>query len=208
MKRTNPWKWLILIWVAVLQIATYPGLSVAQEPQPRDVVQKLYHEVVARRPLGVPEGAAKTAIWPLLSKRLIKAFETRNACDADWERQHPDANVPPYILKPPGFYEVGLFSGGDERGEINGAVVESTKVQADSSYLVYVNVWSYLDGGVPSLRTGKIYRWRVAARVTSENGKFVVDDILGLKGVFDYDKAVYMSKMLTIGCKGSHAILN
>jgi hypothetical protein len=136
------------------------------------------------------------------------AFETRNACDADWERQHPDANVPPYILKPPGFYEVGLFSGGDERGEINGAVVESTKVQAHSSYLVYVNVWSYLDGGEPSLRTGKIYRWRVAARVTSENGKFVVDDILGLKGVFDYDKAVYMSKMLTIGCKGSHAILN
>ena len=171
-------------------------------------MQKLYSEVVARHPLGVPYGAAKTAIWPLLSKRLVKAFETRNACDADWERQHPNGNVPPSILKPPGFYEDGLFSGGNERGEINGAVVGSTRVQADGSYLVDVKVWSYLDGGVPSLRTGKIYRWRVAARVISEDGQFVVDDILGLKGVFDYDKAVYMSKMLTIGCKGSHAILN
>ena len=192
----------------LLQLATRPGQSASQEPQPEDVVQKLYREVVARHPLGVPYGAAKTAIWPLLSKRLIKAFETRNACDGDWERQHPNANVPPYILKQPGFYEDGLFSGSNERGEINGAVVESTKVQADGSYLVYVKVWSYFDGGETSLRTGKIYRWRVAARVLPENGQFVVDDILGFKGVFDYDKAVYMSKMLTIGCKGSHSILN
>ena len=170
-------------------------------------MQKLYHEVVKRHPMGVPEGAAKTAIWPLLSKRLIKAFETRNACDHDWELQHPNANVAPYILKPPGLYETGLFSGGDEMGEINGAVVESTKVQADSSYLVNVNVWSYLDGGVPSLRTGKIYRWRVVARVTSESGQFVVDDILFLKGVFDRDNSIYMSKILAMGCKGSHTIL-
>jgi hypothetical protein len=208
MNRTNPRQWRVLILAILLQLATHPGKSATQEPQPGDVVQKLYSEVVARHPLGVPYGAAKTAIWPLLSKRLVKAFETRNACDADWERQHPNGNVPPFILKPPGFYEDGLFSGGNERGEINGAVVGSTRVQADGSYLVDVKVWSYLDGGVPSLRTGKIYRWRVAARVISEDGQFVVDDILGLKGVFDYDKAVYMSKMLTIGCKGSHAILN
>jgi len=156
--------------------------------------------------MGVPEGPARTAIWPLLSKRLIKAFETRVACDRDWVRQHPDANVPPYILKPPGFYEVGLFSGGDEAGYINGAVAGTARAQTDGSYLVYVELWSYLDGGLLSLRTDKAYRWRVAARVISENGHFVVDDILFLKGELDNDKSVYVSKMITAGCRGTHAI--
>jgi hypothetical protein len=108
-------------------------------------------------------------------------------------------------VKAPGFYEDGLFSGGDERGYVNGAAVGSTKAQADGSYLVYVKLWSYFDGGDLSQRTGKLYRWRVAARVTSEDGRFVVDDILGFKGVFDYDKSVYMSRMLTSGCRGTHS---
>lgn len=191
--------------MAVLLLsAAYSGQSEAQEPQPADVVQKLYREVVVRHPLGVPDGAARTAIWPLLSKRLIQAFETRNACDQDWLRQHLNADPP---LKAPGFYEDGLFSGSMERGFINGAAVGSTKVQADGSYLVYVNLWSYLDLGDWSLRAGKIDRWRVAARVTSEDGRFVVDDILGFKGVFDYNKSVYMSKMITFGCRGPHSTL-
>jgi hypothetical protein len=108
-------------------------------------------------------------------------------------------------MKAPGFYEDGLFSGSNERGDVNGASVGSTKVQADGSYLVYVKLWSYFDGGDLSLRTGKVYRWQVAAKVISEDGRFVVDDILGFKGVFDYDKSVYMSTMLTTGCKGTHS---
>jgi hypothetical protein len=191
-----------LTLAAFVQFAALSGRSEAQEQQPVDVVQKLYREVVARHPLGVPQGPAKTAIWPLLSKRLITAFEMRNACDLDWDRRHRSANPP---LKAPGVYEDGLFSGSDERGEINGAVMGSTKVQADGSYLVYVKVWSYFDMGEPSLRTGKIYRWRVAARVTSEDGRFVVDDILGFKGVFNYEKSVYMSQMLSAGCGGTHS---
>ena len=111
-------------------------------------------------------------------------------------------------MKAPGFYEDGLFSGSNDQGYVNGAAVDSTKVQADGSYLVYVKLWSYLDEGLLSLRTGKIFRWRVAARVTSEDGRFVVDDILGFKGVFDYDKSIYMSRMLTTGCRGTHSTSN
>jgi len=170
-----------------------------------EVVEKLYQEVVLRHPLGVPSGSAKTAIWPLLSTRLIKVFETRSACDRDWDRKHGNANPPE---KAPGFYEDGLFSGANEMGFINGAAVGQTQTRPDSSYLVDVKVWSYFDDGVRSLRTHKKYRWRVAARVISENGRFVVDDILGFKGVFDPDKAVYMSNMLPKGCKGTHTLSN
>jgi hypothetical protein len=158
---------------------------------------------VTRHPLGVPHGSAKAAIWPLLSKRLIKVFETQNACDQDLGLQHQNANPP---VKAPGFYEDGLFSGSNEEGYINGATVGTTKVQADGSYLVYVKVWSYPDEYGSLTPPGKIYRWRVAARVVSEDGQFVVDDILGFKGVFDYDKDVYMSTMMTAGCKGPRAI--
>lgn len=190
---------------ALLQLAMMSGGGMAQEPQPALVVQKLYDAVVAHHPLGVPRGESKTAIWPFLSKRLITAFETRNACDLDWGRRHRNANPPE---KAPGFYEDGLFTGSNERGEINGAVVDAAKVQADGSYFVYVNVWSYFDGGDLALRTGKKYRWHVAARVISEDGRFVVDDILGFKGVFDYNRAVYMSKMITMGCRGTHSTLD
>jgi hypothetical protein len=205
MKHVNSWRRCVKGAALLLQLTAFSYAAAAQEPQPADVVQRLYREVVELHPLGVPHGAAKTALWPLLSTRLINAFETRNACDLDWVRHHQNADPPG---KAPGFYEDGLFSGRNERGEINGAAVESTKVQADGSYLVYVNVWSYFDMGDPSLRTGEIHRWRVAARVISENGRFVVDDILGFKGVFDYDKSVYMSKMITYGCRGTHSTLN
>jgi hypothetical protein len=205
MKPTVLGKWRALLLAVLVQLAAYSGQSAAQEPHPADVVQRLYDEVVRLHPLGVPYGASRTAIWPLLSKRLIKAFETRNACDQDWQRQHGNANPP---LKPPGFNEDGLFSGSNEMGYINGAVVRQAYLRADGSYLVYVNLWSYLDGGVPSLRTREVHRWRLAARVISEDGRFVVDDILGFKGVFDRDKSVYISKMITSGCRGSHAILN
>lgn len=205
MKRDFCWSLLMMFVAVLLQLAAPACHGAARQKQPSSVVEKLYSEIVKRHPLGVPSGADEDVIWPLLSKRLIKVFEIRNACDEDWERQHPNANVPPYILKPPGFYEDGLFSGQDERGYIDGAAVGTTKAQADGSYLVYVNVWSYYDLGEPSLRTTKIYRWTVAARVILENGDFVVDDIL-VKGVFARDKTVYMSKMLSTGCNGSRAI--
>jgi hypothetical protein len=194
-----------LVAAIALLFTVQPFKIAAQEPQPADVVQKLYNEVVAYHPMGVPRGAAKTAIRPLLSQRLIRAFDTRDACDLDWARRHRNADPP---LKAPGFYEDGLFSGSNEQGYINGAVASSTKVQKGGSYLVTVKLWSYLDMGVRSLRTGKIERWRVAARVTSEDGRFVVDDILGFKGVFDDSKPVYMSKMLSTGCKGTHSTLD
>jgi hypothetical protein len=189
----------------VLLSTAWSRQAIAQETQPALVVEKLYYLVVTLHPLGVPDGPAKTAIWPLLSKRLIKAFETRSACDDDWLRQHPNANVPPYILKPPGFSEVGLFSGGDELGYISGAKVKSFVEQADGSYLVRVQIWSYFDGGLPELRTKKIYRWQVGVRVISENGRNVVDDIFFFKNVFN-DKSVYVSRMIKSGCNGSHAV--
>jgi hypothetical protein len=204
MKHNNAWLFLTLATGVLLPLLVSPRKGAAQESEPADVVQKLYREITALHPMGVPHGAAKKAIWPLLSSRLIAAFNTRNACDKDWDRKHPYS--PEHPIKAPGFYEDGLFSGPNERGYINGAITGDTvRGEAHGAYLVDVNLWSYSDMGDRSLRNGKIDRWRIIARVTSEDGRFVVDDILGPKGVFDYDKSVYMSRMLATGCKGAHS---
>lgn len=79
-------------------------------------------------------------------------------------------------------------------------------MEKDGSYLVYVNIWSYLDGGPESLRIQKKYRWQVGARVISEDGRFVVDDIRFFKNALDNGTSVWMSRMIRAGCRGSHAI--
>jgi hypothetical protein len=200
MIRLNPHLQRISVLIICFLVVASTGTT--QEPGPVNVVDKLYRQVVKLHPLGVPDGEAKDAIYPLLSDRLVSAFTTRNACDQDWNRRHQNSDVP---LKAPGVYEVGLFSGNVERGYIDGATVGRAKKQADHSFLVYVHLWSYFDEGEPSLRTGKVYRWQVAARVKQERGRFVIDDILGFKGVFDYDKPVFMSEMLQSGCRGTHS---
>ncbi len=78
-------------------------------------------------------------------------------------------------------------------------------MRKDGSYLVYVNLWSYLDGSLESLRTQKKYRWQVGARVISEDGRFVVDDVGFFRNALD-GKSGWMSKMITAGCNGPHSI--
>jgi hypothetical protein len=179
----------------------------APAPQPADVVDQLYRQIIAHHPLGVPYGAAKNAIWPLLSKSLVRVFETRNACDTDWHRQNPDADKPPQILKPPGFFEDGLFTGPDEAAFITGAVIVRTVPQKDRSFLVYVRV-AHPDYGFAPSFIHTVAHWEVGVRVVSEDGRFKVDDILFPTGFGGRGTPERMSKMITSGCRGAHWVGN
>ena len=52
------------------------------------VVQQLYKQIVTRQPIGIPQGADRTAIWPFLSKGLIRRLELAQSCERDYRRQH------------------------------------------------------------------------------------------------------------------------
>jgi hypothetical protein len=54
-------------------------------------VEKLYAEIVAHHPIGIPAGTKMAAIQPYLSKRLAVQFQTAQACQDDYRRQHPTA---------------------------------------------------------------------------------------------------------------------
>jgi hypothetical protein len=53
---------------------------------PDQVVQDLYAQIVKTRPVGIPKGVDRAALWPLLSKRLIRVLETAQRCKADYFR--------------------------------------------------------------------------------------------------------------------------
>lgn len=169
------------------------------EDRPNTVVRKLYKEVVARKPLGIPRGADRAAIWPFLSKRLTQTLDTAQACEADYFRKHPDKTSKPQF----GWLESGIFSGENEEAMPAEAVVERTDPGRDGSFRVNVRL-AYTDGlqmhGRPS--GANAFHWDVVAVVISEDRRFVVDDVLLFK---DGTKQIQTRlSSLFIGCNGPH----
>ena len=165
-------------------------------------VQKLYSEIVAHHPIGIPTNSEIAVIRPFLSKRLAEQLQTAQACQDDYSRQHP---IPTGISEP-GWLKSGLFSGKGSHASPIDALVERKEKQNDGSFLVYVDLepaeaLNDLGNGRRAFYGG--YSWRVVARVISENGQFVVDDVR----IFDGFPAVGPSHLLSdsfAGCDGFH----
>jgi len=182
---------------------SFDGFAIAAE-QPYVAVQKLYREVVARRPLGIPKNADKAAIWPFLSHSLTQRLEAAQACEADYLRHHSDDGKPEYA-----WLEFGLFSGSNEEAIPASATVQRTEPQPDGSFRVYVRLTykeSFETHG-QSPNPVNSFRWQVAAVVIKEKGRFVVDDILFFK---EHTSKLQsrLSQILTQGCEGRRWVGN
>lgn len=192
----------LLRCIFLLQFATTLALGQpAQESgppslpnQPEALVRSLYTEVVARHPIGIPQEADMKIFTPYLSKVLLRRIDLFQACYADWLRQNPDPNT----KHPFGVFESGLFSGADERSEVQAFQIERTQSQKDGSFRVIVSL-TYDDP------PGHPQTWRVAAIVVRENGHFVIDDVIYL-----VDKDIHVESRLSGGlsnqCNGPHWI--
>jgi len=132
-------------------------------------VRKLYEEIVADHPIGIPAGTVKMTILPLLSKRLAGQLQTAQACQEDYFRQHPTAGSAPQ----PSWLKTGIFSGDADRARPTNSFAYSTGPRKDGSFLVYVDLRYAPDDR----------NWEAAARVIAEDGRFVVDDVR----IFDSD---------------------
>jgi hypothetical protein len=174
--------------------------ALLDQPAVTGGVQKLYSEIVARHPIGIPTGAEMRAIRPFLSKRLADQLQTAQACQADYSRRRPT----PSRVSKPGWLKSGLFSGERSHASPVDAVVDRKEKQSDGSFLVYVDLEPVeglidLGDGRRSFHGG--YSWQVEARVISENGQFVVDDVR----IFDRFPAEGPSHLLSdsfTGCDG------
>jgi len=163
-----------------------------------DITRNLYDAVVARHPLGIPQGQDKVRISSLLSKRLREQFKTAQACQDDYFRQ----NSRPAETSKPAWFSAGLFSGDGVLALPSADLVDHKERQDDGSFLVFV--WlSHEDSAQPnSVRPAPRWRnWHVSAHVKSEDGRFVVDDIR-LFGDEAIDGPYRQLSDLFLGCDG------
>jgi hypothetical protein len=177
--------------------------ALLDQPAVTGGVQKLYVEIVAHHPIGIPAGAELAAIRPYLSERLAEQLQAAQACLNDYGHQHPKASE----TSKPDWMKSGLFSGESTHASPVDAVAVRKEKQSDGSFLVYVDLepsdavigWSH---GLPRAFHGG-YAWEVEARVILEEGQFVVDDVR----IFDGFPAQGPSRLLSksfAGCDSTH----
>lgn len=176
--------------------------ALLNQPAVTGGVQKLYEEIVAHHPIGIPTGMDIAAIQPYLSKRLAKQLETARACQDDYSRRHLTASG---AMKPR-WLKFGLFSGeGSHASPIDALAVHKEK-QDDGSFLVSVDLEpldAVIDLGHGRRAFHGGHAWVVEARVLLEDGRYVVDDVR----IFDGFPAEGVPRLLSdsfSGCDGSH----
>lgn len=166
-----------------------PGNQSGSFKEPEALVRSLYTEVVGRHPHDISVGAEMMVFAPYLSKALLHRIDLAKACGADWDRQNPELHLTS------GY---GLFIG--EGADLRDFQIERTQSEKDGSLRVYVKLTA---GNTPE----RTWRWRVAAVVLSENGHYLVDDVIYINDSV-YDKIEEkpadrrLSEYLSAGCDG------
>jgi hypothetical protein len=77
-------------------------------------VRLFYTYITRYQPLGIPQGRAKKALWPLLSRRLVQELDSLQACDDDYYRRYDDVLKANQYKPATPWLEEGLFSGPNE----------------------------------------------------------------------------------------------
>jgi hypothetical protein len=162
----------MLTYLVVLSIG-----AVQPQPQQADtLVRQLSAQIVARRPIGIPDAEDKAALWPLLSGRLVRQLETARACEADYRRLHATEDGKPDF----GWVESGLFSGNNERAIPAEIAVERVERVQGGGFRVVVR-FTYREtfetyGRPPD--PANVFSWRGAMMVVTTAGQLLVDDVV------------------------------
>lgn len=194
------WEGTFVLTGGAERLSALPGLL--DQPVVIENVEKLYGEIVAHHPIGIPAGVKLATIEPYLSKRLVQQLQTAQECQNDYSRQHPIASG----MSKPSWLKSGLFSGeGDHSSPVDASVQRKEK-QNDGSFLIYLGLEpteALIDLGHERRGFHGGYSWLVEAHVISEKEQFVVDDVR----IFDDFPAQGPSHLLSdsfTGCDGPH----
>jgi hypothetical protein len=166
--------------------------------EPGEIVQRLYNEVLARDPGGIPKDVDMKTFAPDLSRALLRRIDLASSCAKDWYRQNPDPNLKPEFP----WLEFGLFSGRSERADPQGFRILETQPEKDGSFRVIVELWIIY--GTPAKPEPLV--WHVAAIVVHEDAKYVVNDVIFLKDYSTNEPNFRLSEVLRLGCDGAHWI--
>lgn len=192
------WEGMMVMTGSAGRLSDLPALL--DQPAVTDGVQKLYEEIVAHHPIGVPAGVEMGKLGPFLSQRLTEQLQTAQACEQDYFRQHPARDG----ARKPAWMKSGLFTGEGQRVSPIQAVPNRKEPRKDGSFLVYLSpVHLYTGHGSHYFHFAghKAQGWEVVATVVSEDGRFVVDDVRIFDSV-DTNGPSHLLSNAFVGCEG------
>ena len=100
-------------------------------------VRGLYRQLVSHPIVGIPTPKRMEVLSPYLSSSLIHRINQARACRDDWFRLHPKNGE----KAPSTWFEVGLFSGYNDRGDPRAFRIDKTESEEDDgSFRVYVRL--------------------------------------------------------------------
>ena len=161
-----------------------------------DAARVFYSYITKYQPLGIPQGRAKKALWPLLSKRLVQELHSLQACNDDYYRRYGDILRANQYKPATPWLEEGLFSGPNEaagpmRFRILGSkAIGENRVDVHLRFNVkpispddYLVAYEHYEGVVTEIL---------------ESGRWVVDDFVSM---YENDELVRLSDGY-LECKG------
>jgi hypothetical protein len=135
-----------------------------------DAVRVFYTNITRYHQLGIPNGPAKKALWPLLSKRLAQQLDRLEACDEDYFRRYGEilrANT--YKPAIP-WLEDGLFTGPNDAATPRIFRILGSRSVGDNRVdvlIAFKEDWGDSEGDVTAIL---------------ENNRWVIDDYIAMYG--------------------------
>jgi hypothetical protein len=160
------------------------SVPVGAASAPESVVREFYGHIIKDHPLGLPEGATKAALWPLMTPRLVRVLDAARACEADYFRKHP-ANGD----EKPEFWwlEAGLFSGENEMALPAQFEIMNDEALPKNQHRLTLR-FTYLESVDENGRApdpASAFQWRGAVIVACDDERCRIDDFIP----FDIDTA-------------------
>jgi hypothetical protein len=153
-----------------------------------DAVRAFYTYITRYKPIGIPQGRAKKALWPLLSKRLAQELDSLQACEDDYYRRYGDVLRANQYKPATPWLEEGLFSGPNEAaGPTKFAILDSRAIGENR-----------VDVHLRFILKESHERYEGVATVILENNRWVVDDFVSM---YENDELLRLSDGYS-NCKG------
>jgi hypothetical protein len=160
-----------------------------------DTVRVFYTDITRYRPLGIPGGRARKALWPLMSKRLVHELDGLQVCDDDYYRRY-GAILQANTYKPATpWLEVGLFSGPNEAGDPMRFSILSSRAIGNNRvdvHLRFTHKQTYCCGHPTSYDHAE-----GVVTAVLENKRWVIDDFVAM---YENDELIRLSDGYSV-CK-------
>jgi hypothetical protein len=132
-----------------------------------------YSHITKYKPLGIPTGPARKALWPLLSKRLASELDTFQACDDDYYRRYGDVDKANHYKPATPWLEDGLFSGSEEEADPTKFSILDSKAIGENRVDVHLRFTvQWADKSETDLR------YEGLVTVILEHNRWIVDDFV------------------------------